>query len=272
MAINSKDFIPRPGFINKQGYIPDPIELCCVQIPKIFDQCLIKKCLKPIDRREDLNLELCKQLMETDGITNVTDPSQVKKIGCCRNFDIEITSISKSCVKGEEGYKRVTVNFKVTFKVDLLIDEDDGICRPQTVEYTVNQTITVPKFYCPDPIAQISCGKGCPCALDVEDQDPDMIKLEVVADCLRSELVKIDCLAPENDKVFLCITLGLFIIVKSELLVQLLIPCYGYCPTPPVCPDEVDPCKEFKDREAPVFYPPQKMDNLFPDYIDSAEE
>lgn len=261
MAINPKDFIPRPGFVNKQGCLPDPDELCCIQVPKIFDQCLIKRCLKPIDEMGNLNSELCKEL------TGVTDPSQVKKIGCCRNFDVDITSVSKSCVKGEEGYKRVTVNFTVTFKVDVLIDTG-STCETRTLEYTVNQTITVPKFYCPDPIAEVSISKGCLCNPDIEDADEKMIKLEVVADCLRSELIKVDCPDPNPDKVFLCITLGLFIIVKSELLVQLLIPCYGYCPIPDECPGEQDPCTEFMNRDVPDFYPPQKMDSLFPDYIE----
>ncbi|WP_138206211.1 hypothetical protein [Haloimpatiens lingqiaonensis] len=258
MAINPKDFIPRPGFVNRQGCLPDPDELCCIQVPKIFDQCLIKRCLKPVDETD-----LCQE------IEGVTDPSQVKKIGCCRNFDVDIISVSKSCIKGEEGYKRVTVNFTVTFKVDVLVYTGSGSecgCESKTLCYEVNQTITVPKFYCPEPIAEVSISKGCICNPEVEDADKKMIKLEVIADCLRSELVKVDCTG--TDKVALCITLGLFIIVKNELLVQLLIPCYGYCPIPNECPGEQDPCTEFMNRDVPDFYPPQKMDSLFPDYID----
>lgn len=45
MSINFKKFIPRPGLVNKQGRLPDPSELVCIEVPKIFDQCLIKRCL-----------------------------------------------------------------------------------------------------------------------------------------------------------------------------------------------------------------------------------
>ncbi len=42
MSINFNKFVPRPGLVNKQGRLPDPSELVCVEVPKVFDQCLIK--------------------------------------------------------------------------------------------------------------------------------------------------------------------------------------------------------------------------------------
>ena len=45
MSINFKKFVPRPGLVNKQGRLPDPAELVCIEVPKVFDQCLIKRCL-----------------------------------------------------------------------------------------------------------------------------------------------------------------------------------------------------------------------------------
>ncbi|MFD3156149.1 hypothetical protein ACFIJ5_04725 [Haloimpatiens sp. FM7330] len=257
MAINPKDFIPRPGFVNRQGCLPDPCELCCIQVPKIFDQCLIKKCLKPTDD--------CEQLCVL--IPGATDPSDVKKVGCCKNFDVKINSVSKCPVQGEPGYKRVNVNFTVTFEVDVEVNS-----TVETLTYTVTKSITIPKFYCPDPIAQISISKDCECANDLEEE---LIKLEVIADCLDSVICTVpngDCCSECPDGVYLCITLGLFIIVKCELIVQLLIPCYGYCPAPPECPCTEDPCKEFMEREIPEFYPPQKMDDLFCDKAILTEE
>ncbi len=41
MSINFNKFVPRPGLVNKQGHLPDPSELVCIEVPKIFDQCLM---------------------------------------------------------------------------------------------------------------------------------------------------------------------------------------------------------------------------------------
>ncbi|KGO12809.1 exosporium protein CsxA [Clostridium botulinum] len=261
MAINSKDFIPRPGFVNKQGCLPDPVEICCIQVPKVFDQCLIKECLKPTDDCE----QLCKQ------IPNITEPAQVRCVGCCKDLKVRVNSVTKCPVSnGKPGHKKVTINFTVTFDVDVDV-EINGVIHTETLNYSVNRTITASNLYCPDTIAKTIIGKECTSAEEVDQQ---FIKLEVVGECLSTDISKVDC---DNDccgctcedngdkKVFLCITLGLFIIIKCEIVVQLMIPAYGYCPVPEECKCSHDPCKEFMERELPTLYPPQEMDNLFDD-------
>ncbi|NLL82279.1 MAG: hypothetical protein GX231_08235 [Tissierellia bacterium] len=55
------------------------------------------------------------------------------------------------------------------------------------------------------------------------------------------------------------ITVGVFIIIKVVGTVQLLIPTFGYCPTPPPC-EEFSPediCDNFESVEFPDFFPPQ---------------
>lgn len=264
MAINSKDFIPRPGFVNKQGCLPDPEEICCIQVPKVFDQCLKKECLKPSDDCE----QLCKQ------IEGITDPSEVRCVGCCKNLKVVVNSVTKCPSSGcKPGYKKVTINYTITFDVDVEI-EVNHVKETKTLHYSVNRTITVPKLYCPDAIAKTIIGKECTSA---EEMDQQFIKLEVVGDCLSTDISKIDCCGcscgcsckddgkDSDKKVFLCVTLGLFIIIKCEIVVQLLIPAYGYCPVPEECQCSDDPCKEFMKREIPEFYPPQKMNDLFDD-------
>lgn len=265
MAINPRDFNPRPGFVNKQGCLPDPTELCCIQVPKVFDQCLIKRCLKP--GRRPWSDQLC------EAIPEITSEADIKNIGCCRDFEVTINSVTKCPIKSQPGYKSVTVNFTVSFKVDV-----ETTCGCETLDYSVDQTVTIGKLYCPCPIAQISMvsNGGDP------DNTEEMIKIEVISDCLKTEVKTIGGYGSKNDtlsedssnendekcyctpKVYLCITLGLFIIVKCELKVQLLIPAYGYCPIPDECAGVAeDACKTFLEGEVPDFYPPQKMDNLF---------
>ncbi len=272
MAINSKDFIPRPGFVNKQGCLPDPVEICCIQVPKVFDQCLIKECLKPSEDCE----QLCNQ------IPNIVDPSQVRCVGCCKNLKVTVNSVTKCPISnGKTGYKKVTINYTVTFEVDVDVEVGGGI-QTETLNYSVNRTVTASNLYCPDAIAKTVIGKECTSAEEVDQQ---FIKLEIVGDCLSTDISKIDCgngcdcscsCTCENDvsncngdqRVFLCITLGLFIIIKCEIVVQLMVPAYGYCPVPEECKCTDDPCKEFMKRELPTLYPPQEMDNLFDDYDD----
>ncbi|APH14702.1 hypothetical protein NPD5_2797 [Clostridium sporogenes] len=261
MAINSKDFIPRPGFVNKQGCLPDPVEITCIQVPKVFDQCLIKECLKPTDDCE----QLCKQ------IPNITEPAQVRCVGCCKDLKVKVNSVTKCPVSnGKPGHKKITVNFTVTFDVDVDV-EINGVIHTETLNFSVNRTITASNLYCPDAIAKTIIGKECTSAEEVDQQ---FIKLEVVGECLSTDITKVDCDKDccsctcednEDKKVFLCITLGLFIIIKCEIVVQLMVPAYGYCPVPEECKCSHDPCKEFMERELPTLYPPQEMDDLFDD-------
>ncbi|QNO14420.1 hypothetical protein HYG86_06360 [Alkalicella caledoniensis] len=66
----------------------------------------------------------------------------------------------------------------------------------------------------------------------------------------------------EDEMFNIFIPIGAFIIVKSVAEVQLLVPVYGFCPTPPLCEEfpDVDACEEFQLLPFPDFYPPQPED------------
>lgn len=57
----------------------------------------------------------------------------------------------------------------------------------------------------------------------------------------------------------LSFSVGVYLIVKVVGTVQLWIPAFGYCPTPPDCtefsPDDI--CEDFDVSEFPEFFPPQ---------------
>ena len=249
MSISQNDFIARPGTVNKQGYLPDPAELVCVEIPKVFDQCLIKRCLvygcgpDEVDTDEELR----------------SDPLKDPRIFTgCRNFKLKLLSVEKIPLKKNPSYKKVIICFQISFLADYIDCNGETKCEL----FEVNRTEIISKLYCPDSIAQISVSSMCG-----EDKsiDSDIIKLELVAECLGGDLCKDDCGEDVLD-----ITLGFHLIVKCELMVQLLIPAYGYCPTPCECEEDIeeDACLRFEREPVPKFFPDQKLKPLFDDESD----
>ena len=250
MSINFKKFVPRPGLVNKQGRLPDPAELVCIEVPKVFDQCLIKRCLVYCGG-PDTNTTDCE--LRSDPLV---DP---KRYISSRDFNITLLSVEKIPLKGKRGFKKVVLNYMISFYADYL--DCDG--KTKSEFYEINRTDVIGKFYCPDSIAQISA------STDLEE-DSNIIRLEMVAEALHGEILK-----DKNGDEVLDITLGYYIVVKCELLVQLLIPAYDYCPVPKViCEDEPDedPCEIFDKAPIPKFYPDQNLEPLFPDCYDDDDD
>ena len=252
MSINLKKFSPRPGLVNKQGRLPDPSELVCIEVPKIFDQCLIKRCLVygegPDTNTTDSELRS----------NPLTDP---KRYISSRDFNVTLISVDKIPLKGKPGFKKIVLSYTISFYADYI--DSNGVNRSEL--YEVNRTDVIGKFYCPDSIAQISAS-FVP-VQNAEDLDSNIIKVEMVAEALDGELIEV-----ESGDIVLDITLGYYIVVKCELIVQLLIPAYDYCPVPnEPCeeePDE-DPCERFERAPIPKFYPDQNLEPLFSDSDDN---
>jgi len=245
MAITRYEFIPRPGIVNKKGHLPDPSELVCVELPKVFDQCLIKRCLV---------YECGPDTIDTDAELR-SDPLKDPKIFIgCRDFQLKLISVEKIPLKKNPSYKKVIVCFVISFYADFIDCNGETKCE----FYEINRTEVISKLYCPDSIAQISTtsvltGKS-------RDLDSEIVKLEMIAECLDGIFCRDDC-----GNSFLDITLGFHLIVKCQLIVQLLIPAYGYCPVPKQCEDDIeeDPCEKFYRAPVPKFFPDQKLKPLF---------
>jgi hypothetical protein len=251
MSINFKKFVPRPGIVNKQGRLPDPAELVCIEVPKVFDQCLIKRCLVYCDG-PDTNTTDCE--LRSDPLVNP------KRYISSRDFNITLLYVDKIPVKDKPGFKKIVLKYMISFYADYI--DCDGMTKSEL--YEINRTDVIGKFYCPDSIAEISA------SYQTEDLDYDIIKLEMVAESLHGEIIRDD-----NCNEFLDITLGYYIVVKCELIVQLLIPAYDYCPVPRViCEDEPDedPCERFDKAPIPKFYPDQNLEPLFSDCFDGEDE
>ncbi len=252
MSINFKKFVPRPGLVNKQGLLPDPSELVCIEVPKIFDQCLIKRCLvygKGIDT-DTTDCEL-----RSDPLDNP------KRYIRSRDFNVTLISVDKIPLRKKANFKKIILHYMISFYADYI--DCDGVNRSEF--YEINRTDVIGKFYCPDSIAQISANYVPD--KQSKDLDGNIIKIEMVAEALDGKLSQ-----DKEENCFLDITLGYFIIVKCELIVQLLVPAYGYCPVPDKpCEEEEEenPCRRFNNAPIPKFYPDQNLRPLFPDYCDN---
>lgn len=243
MSINFKIFEPRPGLVNKQGRLPDPSELVCVEIPKIFDQCLIKRCLA---YGEGPDTQTSDEELRSNPLTNP------KRYISSRDFNLKLISVEKIPLKSNSNFKKIILNYSISFYADYI--DENGVTQSELFE--INRTDTIGKFYCPDSLAQVSAS-----SYKNNNEETSIIKLEMVAEALDGEIAE-----DENGAMVLDITLGYFIAVKCQLTVQLLIPVYDYCPVPKeACEDdeEEDPCEIFEKSPIPKFYPDQNLEPLF---------
>ena len=244
MAITHDEFIPRPGVVNRQGHLPDPAELVCVEIPKVFDQCLIKRCLV---------YDCGPDTLDTDEELRSGILENPKTFIGCRDFELKLISVEKIPLKKNTDYKKVIICFVISFYADFVNCDGETKCE----FFEINRTEVISRLYCPDSIAQMSASFVSGSS---EDFDSEIIKLELVAECLDGGFCEDDSFESVLD-----ITIGFHLIVKCELMVQLLIPAYGYCPVPEECEEdfEENPCEKFDLAPVPNFFPDQKLGPLF---------
>lgn len=250
MAISINKFSPRPGLVNKQGRLPDPSELVCVEVPKVFDQCLIKRCLVYDDGPDTKTTDM---ELRSNPLVNP------KRYIQSRDYNLNLVSVDKMPLKTNQDYKKLTITYTISFCADYA--DENGVTQSELFE--INRTDIIGKFYFPDSISQITSDEK-----DADSKDANILKLEMVAEVLDAKVVE------EDGKNYLDVTLGYYITVKGQLIVQLLIPAYDYCPAPSEPCDEepeVDPCEVFQNAPVPKFYPDQMLNPLFNDDSDSEE-
>ena len=173
MSINFKKFVPRPGLVNKQGRLPDPSELVCVEVPKVFDQCLIKRCLVYAEGLDTLTTD---EELRSNPLVNP------KRYLSSRDFRVRLLSVDKIPLKGDPNFKKIVLNYVITFYSDYI--DDSGVTQCEF--YEINRTDIIGRFYCPDSIAQISASSDEDCTCE----ESNIIKLEMVAESLDGQIVE----------------------------------------------------------------------------------
>ncbi|MDD2447195.1 MAG: hypothetical protein PHY91_05860 [Tissierellia bacterium] len=133
-------------------------------------------------------------------------------------------------IKNREDFRRVKFTIRIPFQV---LDENGNVER---------------EFFLPDIFKDV--------ILYIPDAR-DEFDFRIV---VETQSVLLSCPIVSGGE--LNITVGVFIIVKVVGTVQLMIPTFGYCQTPPPC-EEFSPediCDDFDNAEFPDFFPPQLGD------------
>lgn len=252
------------------GVIPEELreqfgnacELVCIQVPKVYDSCLLRQCLVgdkdkenlseniifDPDLRKEIDISDCEERVEA--IVN----ARVKKL---RKFRV----IQKKPIPGDPDRKIITFTYELVILFDILLANGNLRRNRRAV---LKRTETVGPLYCPESLAiirevEIDDPEELPTGRnDANDADDEIVKIEVIARVLDAEVeIDDDCYDTECFAVF---TVGLFIIIKCELIVQLVIPAFGFCPPPAPCESVGEPCEIFNSQLPPAFFPPQLDD------------
>ncbi|PAB60912.1 hypothetical protein [Anaeromicrobium sediminis] len=249
------------------GVIPEELresfgnacELVCVQIPKVYDSCLLRLCLVGDQDKanEEEGIEFDKDLRVridccVDGIVNARVVGLVPG-----SFKI----ISKREVPGDCDRKIICYTYELKILYDIVC-EDGTICKDEVL--CLRRSECVGPLYCPDSETIIREQQGDRRHHHHHRDDPideEIIKLEIIAKVLdvKIELEECPC-DPYEDECFAVFTVGIYNIVKCELVVQLVIPAFGFCPPPKPCEKMGEPCEIFNSQLPPAFFPPQLDD------------
>lgn len=208
--IGQQEVVPGPV---EPGQLPEPTEITCIEVVKIYDACSQRLCLDNIP--------------PITFVPTGTSPS----FGGCRNITVTLVSppgFTITPLTDRPGFARVQATFQVTY--DIVITYPDG-----TTQILPGNTTTFTKdivLYVPEPAMAI-------------------MKFEALAECLFGR-VNVGVTTTVE------VIIGVWIIIKSAVDVQLLVPSYGFCPTPPECEEfPTNVCDEFMQRPFPPFMPPQ---------------
>ena len=250
------------------GVIPEELreqfgnacELVCVQIPKVYDSCLLRLCLIGDCKKENIEENI---IFDSDlrvpiscEANSIVNARVVGLVPC--SFRV----ISKKPVPGDPDRKIISYTYQLKIKYDVIF-EDGTICKNE--ELILRRTETVGPLYCPESEAIIRETRIDDHGHQVghsEDVDDEILKLEIIARVLDARIERVNCDTsdPYDDVCFAVFTVGVYNVIKCELIVQLVIPAFGFCPPPAPCERLGEPCEIFNAELPPAFFPPQLDD------------
>ncbi|WP_026486155.1 hypothetical protein [Caldanaerobius polysaccharolyticus] len=153
----------------------------------------------------------------------------------CENVTVTLlpTGFTVTPLPDRPGFARVQGTFQVSYNI--IVKYDSG------AEQTVLGT---PATFTKDVVMYVPTANA------------NNIAFEASAECLFGRV---------NVDNTINVILGVFIILKAVISVQLLIPSFGFCPTPPECEEfPANVCEEFMQRPFPDMFPPQLWDVVPP--------
>lgn len=229
-----------PGQILRPDCFPLPNELVCIQVPKVFDQVALRDCVT--------------RVVTLIPYTGVMYPKFVFE--GVSDFDIvEVRLISKSDSLHKQGFSKLKLFVKLRYEI-LYSDGFNKLSMLDEADFN----ITLNEIYCPNCLAQIGVIKyPKDQQAGILEEDGILIKVEAIADGFN------DAICVVNGG--LALDIGVFFIIKCECIVQLLVPCYGYCPVLAEQPHITSQsCSTFNDKTKTPFprqiFPDQKLNWL----------
>lgn len=203
-----------------KGGLPQPTEIACIWVNKIYDACSQREC------EEFFFGDL---ILPEASLENLIVECNIQP--CSESFfDATIEPIDE----GPLGIVRV----RVCATLEIIIRDSTN---PANFTTNLEEVCFLKEviLYAPDPIHM-------------------QVLVESIFEALTctGEVIVED----EIEDFFVTVTVGAFIIVKTALMVQLLVPAFGFCPVPPECEELGDVCEQFLERPFPPFFPPQLTD------------
>lgn len=200
-----------------RGSCPTPTEIACIWVEKIYDACSQREC-------------------EEFDFTELALPGEVPLENLIVECGIQPNSeyFADWSIEPIDGGPLAHVKVKVCAILEIIVRDS---LNP--ANYTTNSE-------------EVCFWK------DVILYAPDPVHMEVLAESVFESLLCTGEVVTNGVPYYLVTaTIGAFIIVKTALFVQLLVPAYGFCPVPPECEELGDICEQFLERPFPPFFPPQ---------------
>lgn len=240
-ALAAKAVAPQCNITPNQ--VPTPTEVDCIEVPKVFDECLVRQCLAYIQGADPTNPIGSDGLRQTFALTT---GDQITGVSSCYGFQLTGVNIVEN-VPPINGLKNFTVTFNIVFNLDINSTDVNG-ANPTTttVTFTVPRTINNILLDCPEPVSMIWTQVGTDAPVS---HNQAIKKIVVAAQCMESTAT-IDAAG----LVTVDVRLGFDMIIKCEYEVQLMVLSTGYCPTPEIC-ENTGPCQEFLEGPSLPFYP-----------------
>lgn len=197
-----------------------PTEIACIWVDKIYDACSQKEC--------------------EEFFFNLQGPPTAEQVGSLTvtcNIKPGSEYFDFWTIEPIDGGPLARIKVKVCAKLDIVI---------QTTAVPVNFI-----DYCED----VCFWK------EVILYAPDPVRMDVLVESVFESLAcSVEIIPQSGGNCAVTATIGAFIVVKTALKVQLLVPAYGFCPVPPECEELGDLCEQFMERPFPPFFPPQLTD------------
>ena len=241
----------------------------CTIALKVYDSCLLKKCLDDLGAVREYNDGVCGERLELTGDLENADEVKIDSVS------VRITGIKKRPHRSKPGFWDITIRFSFVYVLEFFEDgeliEVDGHDYVKACD-SFAKTITL--YGAPEVDDLVF-------ATDLINEDDHDVELHDVLPNLKSEpFVWIEAKAvgldaeirevrvtgsgrPETRREA-HVTIGLIAIIKLFRLVNMSVMSTGLCPVPDECtcegPKCENPCDYFKNLDFPsdIFFPPSK--------------